>query len=193
MNAQHAYSPRDCAYDVIACLRRHHNDMTTAAPEVTAHIQSLLQHPSLLELGVPRSSAHTKDSVWLYYDPEFFILISHPGKNVAVPAHNHGTWEAIGLYRGALQYSRYHRRDDGSRPGYADLTLLEERVMHPPEVSILPAPPNDIHGFTGLTDDTYIIAVSTGAYSSVRHYYNPEEKSYTARPQYQWNAARPKG
>ena len=193
MTTTASYSPRRCAQDILACLAKHHNDMPAAAPEVTGHIQSLLQHPGLLDLGVPRSSAHTQDSVWLYYDPEFFILISHPEKDVAVPAHNHGTWEAIGLYRGALQYSRYQRRDDGAKPGYADLAIVEERVMRPPEVSILPAPPNDIHGFTGLADDTYILAVSTGAYSPVRLYYNPLEKTYTARPQYQWNTARSQG
>lgn len=184
------YAPRQCAHDILACLAKHRGDMSAAAPEATLHIQALLQHPGLLELGVPRSSAHTQDSIWLYYDPDFFILISHPAKGVAVPAHNHGTWEAIGLYRGALQYSRYQRRDDGSKPGYADLTLVEERVLRPPEVSILPAPPNDIHGFTGLTDDTYIVAVATGGYAPVRHYYNPAAHSYTARAQYDWNAAR---
>ncbi len=184
------YTPRQCARDILAVLATHDNNVVRATPEIIPHIQTLMRRPDLLEMGTPRDSAHTKDSIWLYYDPEFFILISHPEKDVMVPPHNHGTWEAIGLYRGALQYSRYQRQDDASRAGFADLKQSESRTLHPGDATLLPGPPNDIHGFTGLTADTYIVAVSTGLYSPVRNYFNPEAKTYTPRSENTWRATR---
>ena len=80
----------------------------------------------------------------------------------------------------------YERLDDGSRRYYSELRVVDDRIMTPPEVSICPPPPHDIHGFTALTDDTIIVAVVGGPYAPVREYCRPAERYHIERHQQAW-------
>jgi predicted metal-dependent enzyme (double-stranded beta helix superfamily) len=66
------------------------------------------------------------------------------------PIHNHGSWGIIGVYRGRDRYQVWRRLDDGHVPGTARVELVEERVLEPGDVAILPPPPQDIHAQQGL-------------------------------------------
>src|SRR5262245_12900757 len=58
--------------------------------------------------------------------------------------HNHGRRGVIGVYRGRAHYQVWRRLDEGHGAGAARVELVEERVLEPGEVAILP-PPHDIH------------------------------------------------
>ena len=186
ISAAQSYSIRQCAQDLIQLLAENQNDLARAEAEAIPHLQRLLQRPDLFELGVKREGNHTGESLWLYYDYDLSIMTARMPKATAVPIHNHGTWEVVGVYRGAIKYTMYERADDRSQPFYADLRVVDDRIMRPGDVSICPPPPHDIHGFTALTDDTYIVAVVGGPYAPTREYYHPHEHFYIERHQQAW-------
>jgi hypothetical protein len=74
----------------------------------------------------------------------------------------------------------YERKDDGSKEGYADLAVVDDRQLKRGDVSIV-AQPAEIHTFVALEEGTYSVTVVGGHYAETRHYYKPEEKSYVTR------------
>lgn len=184
--ATELYTIRQCAQDLIRHLDQNQNNMAKAEEEAIPYFERLLSRPDLLELGVKRDGNHTGNSVWLYYDHELSIMAAQMPKGTAVPIHNHGTWEVVGVHRGEIKYTMYQREDDGSKPGYADLTVVDDRIMKPFDVSVCPPPPHDVHGFTALTDDTFIVAIVGGNFAPIRQYYKPDQKSYIERHQQEW-------
>ena len=66
------------------------------------------------------------------------------------PIHNHGSWGIIGVYRGRDRYQIWRRLDTRHGPGSAHVELVEERVLGPGDIAILPPPPQDIHAQQGL-------------------------------------------
>jgi predicted metal-dependent enzyme (double-stranded beta helix superfamily) len=181
-----SYSIRQCAQDLIRLLAANQNNLAKAEQEAIPYLQRLMERPDLFELGVKREGNHTGESLWLYYDYDLSIMTARMPKGTAVPVHNHGTWEVVGVYRGAIKYTMYERVDDGSQRFYSDLKVVEDRIMRPVDVSICPPPPHDLHGFTALTDETYIVAVVGGPYAPVREYHNPAEHYYIERHQQAW-------
>ena len=119
-------------------------------------------------------------SRYLYYDGELSILIYAVPKGRPIPAHDHGIWETLSVYRGRIDHIVYARTDDGSVPGVAKLRVEEEAVLGPGDFAIV-TPPSDIHSFTALDDDTYGITVVNGAYKAERHYYDPVAGTYEVR------------
>ena len=45
------------------------------------------------------------------------------------------------------------------------------------------APPDDIHGFVALDDETYGISLVRGEYKPIRNYYDPAARSVVERRQ----------
>ena len=180
------YTPRRCAQDLIRILEATGNDLARAEEEAIPYLQELLKRPDLLQLGVTREGNHTGDSLWLYYDYELSIMTARMPLNTTVPVHNHGTWEVVGVYTGAIKYTMYERLDDRSQRYHSELRVVDDRIMTPPEISICPLPPHEIHGFTALTDDTVVVAVVGGPYSLVREYYRPGERFHIERHQQAW-------
>ena len=188
-----SHTARDCAQELIQLLAENPTDPVKAAVAATASLQKLLQRPDLFDLGVPREGNHTGESLWLYYDYDLSILTAGLPKGTSVPVHNHGTWEIVAVYRGAIKYTMYERMDDRSRRYYSQLQVVEDRIMQPLDVSVCPLPPHDIHGFTALTDDTHIVAVVGGPYSPVREYHRPTERFYIEQHQQAWRLGRQPG
>ena len=184
--ASETYTIRQCAQDLIRHLDSHRGNMAEAEELAIPYMQRLLARPDLPDLGVRRDGNHTGDSLWLYYDHELSIMLARMEKGVAIPVHNHGTWEVVGVYKGEIKYTMYQRADDMSRPGYADLKVVDDRVMKQGDVSVCPPPPHDVHGFTALTDDLMIFAIVGGNFAPIRQYYQPDQKSYIERHQQQW-------
>jgi predicted metal-dependent enzyme (double-stranded beta helix superfamily) len=91
------------------------------------------------------------------------------------PIHNHGSWGIIGVYRGRDRYQIWRRLDDGNSPGFARVELIEERVLEPGDVVILPPPPQDIHAQQGLDGAPAYEFVLFGANTMVlpRLYFDP--------------------
>jgi len=171
---------RDCAQAIHDAIAMHGNDGAAIARRIRAALAPLIQEPDLLERGVERQGNNVAFSRYLYFDGELSILIYEVPKDRPIPAHDHGIWETLSVYRGRLRHVVYDRIDDGRAPGVADLRVRDDRILQRGDFAIV-APPSDIHSFTGLDEGTYGITVVNGAYKAQRHYYDPDAKTYVVK------------
>lgn len=179
-------TPRLCAQEIHAALDAHGGDMSEAQDEVLRFLERLARQPDLLAVTLPRRSAHGLDGGWLYWDGEINLLCARFPEGVEVPVHDHGTWEIVGVYEGSLDYRTYRRLDDGSKEGFADLELTDERVLRPGEFGVVPYPPDDIHGFCPRGGEMTMIGVIHGQYGENRHYFDVAARSCVTQSQWAW-------
>lgn len=173
-------SIRQCAMSIIDAVRQLGSDNPNLRDGIREPMLALLKRPDLRELGVRRDGNHIDWSRYLYYDGEMSITLDNFPKGKKIPPHDHGVWEALAIYSGRVSHTVYQRNDDGSRPGYADLEVVDDRVLGPADFAMV-AMPAEIHSFTALDDDTFSLTVVGGHYKPDRHYFNPEEKTYVTR------------
>ena len=171
---------RDSAQAILAAIAEHGNASASIAPAIRAALATLMEEPDLLERGIERHGNNVAFSRYLYYDGELSILIYEVPKERTIPAHDHGIWETLSVYRGRLRHVVYARTDDGRVPGVAELRVQEDVVLERGDFAIV-APPADIHSFTALEEGTYGITVVNGAYKAERHYYDPAAGTYEIR------------
>lgn len=168
---------RACATAVIDAVARFGNDTHAITAAIDAPFQALLARSDLLTIGVPRPGNHVAMSWYLYYDGDLSLLIYPLAKGKVIPAHDHGNWESMFVYRGAVKHTVYERIDDGTVAGHADLKIVDDRVLRPGDSAVI-APPADIHTFLATEEDTYAITVASGFYKEERCYFQPEAKTY---------------
>jgi predicted metal-dependent enzyme (double-stranded beta helix superfamily) len=85
-------------------------------------------------------------------DTGLTLVRSRFDPNEATPIHSHGTWGVLGVYAGRDLHQAWRRTDGGAGAGRAVIEMVEERVLEPGDVAIIPNPPQDIHrqqGFGG--------------------------------------------
>jgi predicted metal-dependent enzyme (double-stranded beta helix superfamily) len=98
-----------------------------------------------------------------------FAIAWLPGRGA--PPHNHGAWAVVAGVDGLETNTFWQRLDDGSRPGYAEISKNGEKVFGPGEVVAFL--PHDIHS---VTNETPAVTVSLHVYG--------KHLNYTARSQY---------
>jgi predicted metal-dependent enzyme (double-stranded beta helix superfamily) len=174
--SQTPYTIRDLAQEVQRQMSIHGSDGPKLLEGLREPLSRVLAS-DLSNIGVKREGNHIDESRYLYYDCDMSITFDHMPKDKDIPPHDHGVWEALGLYSGQLKHTVYDRKDDGSKEGYAELEVIDHRVLQPGEMAIV-APPAEIHGFTALTDDTWTVTIVGGPYKLDRSYFKPEENSY---------------
>jgi len=160
--------------EVANAVATHAGNPAKLAGALDAPFQRLLAVPDLQSVGVPRTGNHVSNSFYLYFDGETSILLFELPKGKRIPAHDHGNWESMGIYRGEVQHTVYERTDDGARPGQATLKTVDDRTLKPGDTAVV-APPADIHSFVALTDDTWGITIASGQYHEERSYYDPQQ------------------
>lgn len=175
-----AYTIRECAQAIIGLIATHGEDYAALQEGLRTPLGKLLARPDLLDHGVKREANHIDFSRHLYYDGQLSITLDNFPRGKKIPPHDHGVWELLAIYRGEVEHTVYDRRDDGSKPGYADLHVIDDRVLKAGDISLV-APPAEIHSFTALTDECFSVTVVGGNYAANRHYFNPAEKSYVQR------------
>jgi predicted metal-dependent enzyme (double-stranded beta helix superfamily) len=119
---------------------------------IATRMRAFVRHPDVLAAHEElKGNVHTgRQSAPLYTDDTGLTLVrARFGPEAMTPIHNHGSWGIVGVYRGRDRYQVWRRLDDGSRPGQARVELVEERIMGPGDVAVLPPPPQDIHAQQG--------------------------------------------
>ena len=97
----------------------------------------------------------------------------------ATPIHSHSTWGILGVYAGRDRHEAWRRRDSGSGPGHAVVELIEERILEPGDVVVIPHPPQDIHrqqGFGGEPAYEFVL-FGANAMVSPRLIFDPDTES----------------
>src|SRR5919199_478792 len=92
-------------------------------PMVTAPKAQPYELTNLIEDQKQVSSDGQSNASHLYKSPNGNLtvraVVFPEGK--PTPVHDHLTWGMVGVYEGVERENRYHRIDDGSRAGYAEL------------------------------------------------------------------------
>jgi predicted metal-dependent enzyme (double-stranded beta helix superfamily) len=169
---------RGCAQTLIRLFDGQTSSEVQLRHDILAAVRPLLERSDLTSLGAKRQGNFVNNSKYLYYDGQLEITLNQMPPNKQFPAHDHGTCEALIIYRGQLQHTVYERIDDGTRPGYAELKVIEDRVLKPGDITVM-IPPVEIHSFKALTDDTFVLTVVEGKIKADRHFYRPEDNTYT--------------
>jgi predicted metal-dependent enzyme (double-stranded beta helix superfamily) len=176
---------RSCAQRIIELLDEVGDDVLAKEKELTRAVEDVL---ALADLDTVVATPVWTDADegeattgWLYNDGDVRIVRGTLPAGYTLAPHNHGAWNLFGVYRGAVKYTSYRRLDDRSRPYHADLEVAEDRIMSDGDVTILPAPPHDIHGVVGLAPLSTTVLVARGAFSTVREQYLPDQRCYIHR------------
>ena len=122
----------------------------------------------------------------LYRDPQYgFVQMGHfhrPGP--AGTPHDHGPcWVLYGVYRGAIEITKYRRTDDGSVPGRASLEAVE--TVRVTDGVVRPYLPGDIHATRALDPAGSVVMrfLSADLDQVERHRYKPLEPANRPTPE----------
>jgi predicted metal-dependent enzyme (double-stranded beta helix superfamily) len=179
------YAIRECAERLMRLFEAPSREEAVLRQGILAATRPLLERPDLTSLGVKRQGNFVSNSKFIYYDGQLQITLNQMPNGVRFPAHDHGTCEANMIYSGRLAHTVYQRVDDGTRPGHAELAVIDDRVLEPGDISVM-VPPVEIHSFMGLTDDTFLLTVVDGRLNASRHFYDLETHSYSVGTPTKW-------
>ena len=171
------YSIREFADKLRAVIEQYKNDKESLRSELLKVAMPFIYRPDLFELGVKRPGNHIDNSKYIYYDGQLSVTIDQLPKDLAVPAHGHGNWEALIILKGSLHHKVYDRLDDRSVEGCANLKCIDDKVFRPMQLAMV-IPPAEIHAFTAQEKETFIMTIAGGNYATHRNYYDIEAKTY---------------
>ena len=123
-------------------------------------LAELVRQPDCIDPRYKKRGANAYGRYMLHRSPLFNIsaVVWGPGDNAK--AHNHDTWGMVGVVENEIQETRFRRRDNGSRTGYAELEVAAVLKNRAGMVSCLTTPHDDIHEMNNVTDrDTIEIHV----------------------------------
>lgn len=149
---------------------------------IAARMETFVGDPAVLESHEDYTgNIHTgRQSAPLYSDESGLTLVrARFGPEEMTPIHSHGSWGVIGVYKGRDRYQVWRRNDAGHGDGHAEVELIEERLLGPGDVVVLPPPPQDIHAQQGHDGDAAYEFVLFGANAMIlpRLYFDPEARS----------------
>jgi predicted metal-dependent enzyme (double-stranded beta helix superfamily) len=113
-------------------------------------LERLVMDPGMHARSRTWPSTEGRKNLLLYVDEEHGFAINAvvrvPGRTGSV--HDHASaWVLYGVIDGSESLERWHRVDDGSRPGYAKVELTSVTTGSQGKVDIVP--PHDIHAEQG--------------------------------------------
>jgi 3-mercaptopropionate dioxygenase len=87
----------------------------------------------------------------LHAEPDGSLMLSLARFSADEPTrvHNHNSWGVAGIYKGTDLYLKWERRDDGARPGYAEVEPVEERLLRRGDTTYWLDAPHDLHSQWG--------------------------------------------
>jgi len=186
MSERPAGAVRDCAGRLLEILDDVGDDVLRREKDIVAVMEDLLALRGLdtvVASPVWTAEQGAGPTVgWIYQDTDLRIVRGTMTAGFEQIPHDHGTWNLFGVYRGACHYRSYRRADDGAVPFRADLDIVEDRVMTDGDVTVLPAPPGDIHAVVGLAPLTTTLLVARGAFNAERRRYLVDRGTYYLVP-----------
>jgi predicted metal-dependent enzyme (double-stranded beta helix superfamily) len=112
----------------------------------------LVQNPHCLPPEHRKRGDKSYGRYMLHRAPNFNITAVVWGPGDMAKAHNHDTWGLVGVVENEIQETRFRRRDDGSRPEFADLEVRAVLKNSAGMVSCLVPPDDDIHEMNNVSN-----------------------------------------
>lgn len=141
-------------------ITREDNSPARIVADARPLLAKLVRHSSCIEPKFKKRGATAYGRYMLHRAPRFNVtaVVWGPGDNAK--AHNHDTWGLVGVVENEIQETRFRRRDDGSKPDFADLEITAVLKNGAGMVSCLVPPDDDIHEMNNVTQrDTVEIHV----------------------------------
>ena len=161
--------------DELRALNVQASDDKTNIKNVSAILKRWITDASWLEEKYCQVDTKAGFSSWLVHEEDDHTLAINlvawqPGREI-VP-HDHKTWGVVGSVVGIEKNYFWIRKDDGLKPGYAEIERKEAAIFRPAGelVSFLP---DDIHS---VVNESEKVAVSLHVYG--------KNLNYTGRNQY---------
>jgi predicted metal-dependent enzyme (double-stranded beta helix superfamily) len=132
-------------------ITRDENSPANIVAEAKPLLAKLIQDPDCIAPQFKKRGATAYGRYMLHRAPRFNITAVVWGPSDNAKAHNHDTWGLVGVVENEIQETRFRRRDDGSKPDYADLEITAVSKNGAGMVSCLVAPENDIHEMNNVT------------------------------------------
>ena len=171
------YTMEEFIIDVKAIMNSE-QDRATITKQLQPLLERLLQQEDLLNERYKVDLGKGRSTYSFYRSPDGSLGISAPVFMPGKPTllHDHLSWGLIGVYSGRQKTTRYRRTDDGSKPGHADLELLEDEVYTKGDIYYM-APPDDIHQVETIGEEpgVSIHVLGTDYRRSKRHIYDVEK------------------
>ena len=151
-------------------------------------LAKLVQQPDCIAPQFKKRGATAYGRYMLHRAPLFNISTVVWGPGDTAKAHNHDTWGLVGVVENELQETRFRRRDDGSKEGYAELEITGTNRNAAGMVSTLLPPGDDIHEMLNVTQkNTVEIHVYGKDLANMKRLrFDPEQKTvkFFASPKY---------
>jgi len=149
-------------------------------PEVLASHQEFTSTLAQGQISTGLYADTGRRSQVVYTDDSGLTLVrSRFDPEESTPIHSHSTWGILGVYAGRDRHEAWRRSDRGDGPGHAVIELIEERVLEPGDVVVIPHPPHDIHRQQGYGGEPAHEFVLFGANAMVtpRLIFDPQNNS----------------
>lgn len=111
----------------------------------------LVSNPDCIAPQFKKRGATAYGRYMLHRAPLFNVSTVVWGPGDTAKAHNHDTWGLVGVVENELQETRFRRRDDRSKEGYAELEITGTNCNAAGMVSTLLPPSDDIHEMLNVT------------------------------------------
>jgi predicted metal-dependent enzyme (double-stranded beta helix superfamily) len=181
------YSLRDFVEDLDR-ITRAEGSAERIVSEAKPLLAELVRQAGCLPPDYTRRGPTAYGRYMLHRAPLFNVTAVVWGPGDRAEAHNHETWGLVGVVENAIQETRFRRRDDGSRDGYAELEVTAVLQNSAGMVSCLVPPEDDIHEMNNVTQrDTVEIHVYGKDLANMeRLRFNPAAKTvkFFASPKY---------
>ena len=132
-------------------ITRGQNSPQRIVAEAKPLLAELVKNPDCIAPQFKKRGATVYGRYMLHRAPLFNVTSVVWGPGDGAKAHNHDTWGLVGVVENELQETRFRRRDDGSKEGFADLEIKSVNSNTAGMVSTLLAPEDDIHEMLNVT------------------------------------------
>lgn len=159
---------------LVACMR-----VLVENPDVVAMHQELTSPVASGAASALYADTGRQSQVMYTDDTGLTLVRSRFDPVEATPIHSHGTWGIVGVYAGRDRHEAWRRIDGGGGAGHAVVELIDERILEPGDVVVIPHPPQDIHRQQGFGGEPAHELVLFGANAMVipRLIFNPDSES----------------
>ena len=149
MDSQYSLQQFIAALDRIT---RASNSPEKIVAEAKPLLAELVKNPNCIEPQFKKRGAMVYGRYMLHRAPLFNVTSVVWGPGDGAKAHNHDTWGLVGVVENELQETRFTRRDDGSKTGFAEFEVTGVRQNKAGMVSTLLAPDDDILEMLNVTE-----------------------------------------
>jgi 3-mercaptopropionate dioxygenase len=162
---------------VVATSEDRHDTIARLQPSFAA----LLGDPTWLHADFrhPVAGKLAQYAIYRADDASLSVMAMVVPSGVATPVHDHRAWGLVGVYQGRQREKVYRRRDDGTRPDFADLEQVAENILAPGDITTLVPPDGDIHMIETISSEPsisiHVLGNDIGC--EHRHRYDVERKA----------------